>query len=56
MTRAINKVKISGINDQLELRKKMELHPKTVLWQAQRCGRVFSAERLAAAERDAAKM
>ena len=56
VTRAKKLVKISGIGSKLELRKKMELHAKTVLWQHERCGQAFSAERLAAARRDAARM
>ena len=48
-TRAIEKLKISGIamNDGgKDLRVKMELHPKSILWQVN----VFSAERVAAAK------
>ena len=56
VTRAKKVVKISGIGTKLELRKKIELHPKTVLWQHERCGQGFPAERLAAAHRDAARM
>ena len=56
VTRAKKAVKISGIATKLELRKKIELHPKTVLWQHERCGQGFPAERLAAARRDAARM
>ena len=55
VTRAKKLVKISGIGSKLELRKKIELHAKTVLWQHERCGQAFSAERLAAARRDAAR-
>ena len=56
VTRAMKSVRISGIKTKLDLQKKMELSPMTVLWQAERGGQQFSAERLEAARRDAARM
>ena len=52
-TRAIEKLKISGIamNDGgKDLRVKMELHPKSILWQVRLGVNVFSAECVAAAK------
>ena len=52
-TRAIEKLKISGIemgDGGVDLRTKMELHPKSVLWQVDRVGvDCFSSERVSAA-------
>ena len=54
VTRAMDKVKISGISSSTDLIGKIELHPKTVLWQHAR-GQQFSEARVAAAQRDAAR-
>ena len=52
-TRAIDKLKISGIvmdDGGCDLRVKMELHPKSVLWQVRLGVHAFSQARVAAAE------
>lgn len=58
-TRAIEKLKISGIemtDGGLDLRNKMELHPKSVLWQARLGAGSFSAARVAAAQLEVDKL
>ena len=57
-TRAIKKLKLSGIavdDSGHDLLEKMELHPKSVLWQARLGATCFSTERLAAAELEVQK-
>jgi hypothetical protein len=58
-TRAIEKLKISGIemdDGGLDLRTKMELHPKSVLWQVRLGAGSFSAARVAAAHLEVDKL
>ena len=53
-TRAMKKLKISGIaldDDGIELTTKMELHPKSVLWQVDLGVTCFSPERIDEAHR-----
>lgn len=57
-TRAIEKLKLSGItmyDGGKDLLEKMELHPKSVLWQVRLGVNVFSAERVAAARLEVQK-
>lgn len=51
VTRAMEAVKITGIKDDVDLRTKMELHPKSVLWQHEQ-GVLFPLERVLAAQRE----
>ena len=58
-TRAIEKLKISGIemdDGGIDLREKMELHPKSVLWQARLGAVCFPAERVTAARLEVDKL
>lgn len=48
-SRAMERLKISGISSEMDLRAKMELHPKSVIWKA-RTGEDVSQARLAAAQ------
>jgi hypothetical protein len=51
VTRAMEAVKITGITNDVDLRTKMELHPKSVLWQHEH-GQSFPLERVQAAQRE----
>ena len=54
-TRAMDQLKISRIDSELDLVKKMELHPETVLWQHEMQPGRFEAERVTAAEKETEK-
>jgi hypothetical protein len=49
-SRAMERLKISGISSEIELREKMELHPKSIMWKA-RTGEHVSEVRAEAARR-----